>query len=142
MEKCIRVAAVLVLASSFCACKKLKEIREGPGGPLPSAEDVKGAAGVEGEYSGYGTTPYGTSYRCDVTVARKGDAYVVTWYLEGKVSYKGTGILKDDTLVVGYAAPEGYGVVAYEVKADGSLEGEWAAKGGSKAGTETLKRKK
>ena len=141
MERCIRVAAVLALVCSLCACKKLKELRDGPGGPLPIGGGAEDVAGIAGEYSGFGTTPHGGSYRCDVTIARKGDAYVVTWSLEGEVAYEGTGILKDNTLVVGYAAPEGYGVVAYDVKADGSLVGEWAAKGASQVGTETLKKK-
>ena len=144
MEKCLRVAAVLALACSLCACKKLQELREGPGGPLPFGEGGKapaGAAGVEGEYTGYGTTPHGGSYQCDVTVTRTGDAYGVMWYFDGKPAYEGAGILKGNTLVVGYAAPQGYGVVVYEVKADGSLEGTWAAKGSSTVGTESLKKK-
>jgi hypothetical protein len=116
MEKCLRVAAVLALACSLCACKKLKELREGPSGPLPFGEGETEPAGVEGKYTGYGTTPHGASY-------------------------EGAGILKGNTLVVGYAAPQGYGVVVYEVKADGSLDGTWAAKGSSTVGTESLKKK-
>jgi hypothetical protein len=141
MDKWLRLAAVFALACSLCACKKLQEIREGPGGPLPFGEGGKepaSAAGVEGKYTGSGTNPEGGSYKCDVTVSRKGDAYAVTWYFDGKLGYEGTGILKGNTFVVGFAGPRGYGVVAYTVKADGSLDGTWAGKGGSKLGTEKL----
>jgi len=144
VEKWLRLAAVLALACSFCACKKLKEMREGPGGPLPFGEGGKepvSAAGVAGKYTGSGTNPEGGSYECDVTVSRKGDAYGVMWYFDGALGYEGTGILKGNTFVVGYAGPQGYGVVAYVVKRDGSLDGTWAGKGSTKVGTENLKKR-
>ncbi len=144
MEKWLRLTAVLVLACSLCACKKLKEMREGPGGPLPFGEggtEDAGVVGVEGSYTGTGTNPDGGSYECDVTVSRNGDAYSVMWYFDGRLGYEGAGILKGSTFVVGYARPQGYGVVAYAVKRDGSLDGTWAGKGSSKVGTEKLKKK-
>lgn len=140
MEKWLRLAAALALACSVCACKKLKEMREGPGGPLPFGERGTEPAGVEGKYTGSGTNPDGGSYECDVTVSRKGDAYAVTWYFDGRLGYEGSGIMKGNTFVVGFAGPQGYGVVAYAVKADGSLDGTWAGKGSSKLGTEKLTR--
>jgi len=78
---------------------------------------------------------------CDVTVSGKGDAYRVMWYLDGRLGYEGAGIAKGNTFVVGYAGPQGYGVAAYTVKADGSLDGTWAGKGSSNLGTGKLIRK-
>ncbi len=144
MEKWLRLAAALALACSLCACKKLKEMRGGPGGPLPFGEggtEGAGGVGVGGTYTGSGTNPDGGSYECDVTVSRKGDAYGVKWYFDGQLGYEGAGILKGNMFVVGYAGPQGYGVVAYTVKADGSLDGTWAGKGSSNLGTEKLARK-
>lgn len=141
MKDWLRVAAVLALACSLCACKKLAEMRKGPGGPLPFGGEERATAALEGNYTGSGTNPGGGSYECDVTVSREGDAYRVMWYFGGALGYEGTGILKGNTFVVGYAGPQGYGVVAYAVKADGSLDGTWAGKGSSTLGTEKLTRK-
>lgn len=43
------------------------------------------------------------------------------------------------SFAVGFASPAGYGVVAYTVGADGSLDGTWTGAGGTKTGAEILK---
>ncbi len=141
MKRAICLAAAFAVVASFAGCKKLERLAKSPGGRGPAAGGGEAAGSVEGEYVGSGTNPGGGSYKCEVTVTRSGKAYRVMWYFDGKPGYEGTGILKGDTFVVGYVGPQGYGVVAYEVKADGSLEGTWAGKGSPKLGTERLERK-
>ncbi len=100
------------------------------------------AADVAGNYTGSGANPGGGgAYDCDVTIARNGDVYDVQWYIGGGLAYEGVGIVKNGLLCVGFASSGGYGVVVYEQKADGTLEGVWTGPGASDLGTETLKRK-
>ena len=140
MKRAIILLIAVAVAASCCGCKKLLAGRKGPGEPVPEVTVGEGAA-VEGSYAGAGTNPDGGTYACDVTIEKRGNVYGVMWYFDGKPGYEGTGILKGDTFVVGYAGPQGYGVVAYTVKADGSLDGTWTGRGATKTGTEKLKRK-
>jgi hypothetical protein len=99
-------------------------------------------ADVAGTYTGGGTNPGGTdSYDCDVVITKTGEVYNVQWYFGGALGYEGVGITKNGLLCVGFANPEGYGVVVYDVKADGSLEGVWTGPGTEELGTETLTKK-
>jgi hypothetical protein len=93
---CAAAVAALVFAT-FIGCEKLPGREEPDAGPTP-------ACGIEGSYTGRGTNPDGTTYECDVKIARKGDAYSVTWYFDGQAGYEGAGILRGNTLVVGFAA--------------------------------------
>jgi hypothetical protein len=134
------LVVALAVAASCCGCKKLLAGRKGPSEPVPEVTAGGGAA-VAGNYAGAGTNPDGGTYACDVTVAERGNVYRVMWYFDGELGYEGTGILKGNTFVVGYAGPQGYGVVAYTVKADGSLDGTWTGRGATNTGTEKLTRK-
>ncbi|NIT37035.1 MAG: hypothetical protein GTN49_11150 [candidate division Zixibacteria bacterium] len=97
---------------------------------------------VVGEYQGSGTNPGGQgSYTCDVAITKSGDVYAVQWFFDGELGYEGVGIVKDDLFCVGYTSSGSYGVVVYEVKADGSLDGTWTGAGATNVGTEKLKRK-
>jgi hypothetical protein len=138
VKRAIFLAVAFAVVASFAGCKKLERLAKSPGEPIPVVGGGGAAGAVEGDYAGFGTNPEGGSYECEVTVTRSGKVYRVMWYFDGKLGYEGTGILKGDTFVVGYAGPQGYGVVAYAVRADGSLEGTWAGKGSSKLGTEKL----
>jgi hypothetical protein len=136
MFKILCAAAVAVLVVGlFIGCDKLPWREKPDTGTAP-------AGGIEGSYTGSGTNPDGTTYDCNVKIARKGDAYRVTWYFDGQTGYEGTGILKGKTFVVGFANPQGYGVVAYTVGVDGTLDGTWTGAGGTKTGTETLKKQR
>jgi hypothetical protein len=141
VKRAICWAAALAVVASFAGCKKLERLAKPPGERVPAAGGREAAGAVGGDYVGSGTNPDGGSYECEVTVTRSGKAFRVMCYFDGKPGYEGTGILKGETFVVGYAGPQGYGIVAYEVKADGSLDGTWAGKGSSKLGTEKLTRK-
>lgn len=97
------------------------------------------AAGVEGSYHAEGENPDGGEYEADVTITQQGDVYVVEWSTDGEVFSAGVGILKNDTLSVGFAFESGaFGVVVYEVQDDGSLEGEWVLTGTEDLMPETL----
>ena len=138
---CVLAAAALALALAGC-CKSIfggkKGETRGPNGSLATEAP---AAGVAGKYAGAGTNADGSAYKCDVDVTPAGKIYKVVWYFDGQPGYEGTGILKGKTFVVGFANQQGYGVVAYAVNADGSLDGTWAGKGATKAGTEKLTKK-
>ena len=140
MKRAIILVIVVAVAASCCGCRKLLAGRKAPGEPGPEVTAGGEAAGaaVEGSYAGAGTNPDGGTYKCDVTVAKRGNVYGVMWYFDGKLGYEGSGILKGNTFVVGYAGPQGYGIVAYTVAADGSLDGTWAGQGGTELGTEKL----
>ncbi len=140
MKKLTWLAVAAVVVASVVACSKLtggKKETPGPAGPVAT----EAGAAVEGNYTGAGTNPGGGSYKCDVTVAKAGTVYKVTWYFGGKPGYEGMGVVRGNTFVVGFANSSGYGVVAYTVNADGSLDGTWTGKGATKVGMETLKKK-
>jgi hypothetical protein len=97
---------------------------------------------VVGDYAGRGTNPGGEgSYTCDVKITKSGDVYGVQWYFDGSLGYEGVGIMKGGLFCVGYASGGGYGVVVYDVKTDGTLEGVWTTPGSEDLGSETLKKK-
>ena len=99
-------------------------------------------ADVVGEYGGEGANPGGGgSYICDVRITKTGDVYGVQWFFDGVLGYEGVGIMKNGLFCVGYAASGGYGVVVYEVAADGTLEGIWTTPGFDDLGKETLRKK-
>jgi len=142
MKNALRLTAAAAIFLSLLACKKLEGLRGGPEEPLPAVEAGEaGGANVEGKYAGAGTNPEGGTYSCDVAVTGRGSVYSVMWYFDGQPGYEGTGIVKGNTFVVGYAGPQGYGVVAYTVKADGTLDGTWTAAGATRVGTEKLEKK-
>jgi hypothetical protein len=91
-------AVVAVVAGTFVGCDKLPGREKPDTGPTPTG-------GIEGSYTGRGTNPDGTTYECDVKIARKGDAYSVIWYFDGQAGYEGAGILKGNTFAAGFAAP-------------------------------------
>jgi len=97
---------------------------------------------VAGTYTGSGSNPGGAgTYDCEVVIAKTGGVYSVQWYFGGALGYDGVGILKSGLFCVGFASPDGYGVVVYDVKTDGSLDGVWTMVGSEELGTETLKKK-
>lgn len=140
MRKLTWFAVALAVAVAVIACSKLKGLKEGRDGPtMPPAEVPH--ADITGKYVGTGTNPDGSGYECEVEITKEGNVYKTVWYFDGKSGYEGRGILKGDTFVVGFGNAQGYGVVAYTVGSDGSLEGTWSGKGGTKVGTEKLRRR-
>jgi hypothetical protein len=90
-----------------------------------------------GTYAAQGTNPGGKGgYEAKLIIARTGDVYRVEWYFDGQLGAEGVGLAREGFLSVGYQMGDGYGVVVYEVAADGALRGEWAIPGNLAAGTE------
>ena len=80
-------------------------------------------ARIPGDYSCVGTNPNGSSYRCNVNIARNGDGYQFRWLIADGTRYSGSGRLRGRTLTVnwGQSAP-----VIYQVGDDGVLRGTWS----------------
>jgi hypothetical protein len=95
-------------------------------------------ADVAGSYTGSGTNPDGSGYDTEVVITKTGQTYSVQWYFDGNLGYDGVGIMKNGLFCVGFANPDGYGVVVYEVGDDGSLVGVWTGPGAEKLGSEKL----
>ena len=133
------VAALALL--QFAGCAKLFNRDEPKETPFTMDAPPK-TGDITGTYEGSGENPGGAGgYDCTVEISKTGEGYMVVWFFDGQPGYEGSGILKDNTLVVGFANPNGYGIVAYTVNPDGSLDGTWAGAGGTTMGTEMLKRK-
>jgi len=141
MRRYITVAAAVFVIWTAFACSKIGGNKQ-PDKPIPvpppPSYPVNKVTEVGGTYAGTGTNEDGSSYNCEVVITKEGDRYKVVWYFDGRPGYEGVGILKNNTLVVGFASEQGYGVVAYDVNADGSLAGSWAGNGNRKTCTERL----
>jgi hypothetical protein len=133
------IAALALLQFSGCAKLCNRDTEE----KVPFTTDAPPKTGdITGSYEGGGANPGGAgSYDCTVEISKAGEGYVVVWYFDGQPGYEGSGILKGNTFVVGFANPQGYGVVAYTVNPDGSLDGTWTGQGNPETGTETLRKK-
>src|SRR5262245_1264664 len=94
------------------------------------ARRVNGS-GLEGEYAATGTNPDGKRYQVNVSVQAAGRGYKFSW----RNNSEGFGIRRGDNIAVGIGG-ERCGFVAYEVKADGSLDGVWGSNGSQQTGTE------
>ena len=95
-------------------------------------------ADVAGTYNGSGTNPDGSKYDTKVIITKTGASFLVQWYFNDALGYEGVGIVKNKLLCVGFANPNGYGVVVYEIKSDDSLDGVWTGPGGGELKTEKL----
>jgi hypothetical protein len=102
-------------------------------------ENLKGSPGLAGDYAiTLGENPDDvTNYGGRVRMERRGDVYRVSWYTPD-LSYVGNGIRIGDVLVVGYAAGQVPGTVAYCLGKDGLL-GVWTYGGQAELGKEVLK---
>ena len=144
MKRIIYVILIAgAVAASFTSCSKPADGEKVRGVATPeSVAEPATIVNVEGTYVGSGTDPLGSSYTCEVDVTPFGAVFDVIWRVEGRTPYAGLGILSDYTFVVGYRDDrEVYGVVAYTIQPDGSLEGISADQDSTKTGTETLREK-
>ena len=76
-----------------------------------------------GKYKAEGRNPNGTRYAGTVTITKHGKVYQLSWAI-GSTSYKGSGTLKDNLLIVNWGSPT---PVIYALTDDGSLSGLWDA---------------
>ncbi len=82
--------------------------------------------------------PNGSTYTGTVAVSKLRDIHQLSWQTSGG-NYTGIGIAKGSTLYAGYGVNIDYGVVVYDLKADGSLDGVWSTnKSGGLIGTEKV----
>lgn len=89
-------------------------------------------SGLDGEYDGTGKNPTGTTYKVKLMVESAGNLYHFVW----SNNTDGVGIKQGDNVAVGIGGAR-CGFVAYEIKADGTLDGIWGGYGSDKTGTET-----
>jgi hypothetical protein len=107
------------------------------------ASPSDGQTDIVGEYVAESMGTDGSRLITDVTIERRGDAYDVTWFKNGKVGSVATGIRKGDVFSACFALQGAVGVVVYEIQKDGSLIGQYTAlRGIGLLCDETLTRKK
>ena len=98
-----------------------------------------GAGGLDGTYSVNGSRLDGKAYKGTLTVAPSGAGFLFTWST-GDTS-QGFGIQKGSFVTVGIGGDQ-CGFVAYEIKPDGSLEGQWSSFKSKSIGTEVATKTK
>lgn len=97
------------------------------------------ASDLSGKYSAVGMSPGNVQYKASVVIAKNGDVYNVSWWVDGVQAYSGVGLLKGNRLSVGWLAGSKPAVVVYEV-ANNQLQGAWSMTGSTKEFVETLTR--
>lgn len=82
--------------------------------------------------------PNGATYTGTVAIAPMRATHQLSWQTSGG-NYTGVGIRQGNALYAGYGINIDYGVVVYDLQADGSLSGVWATnKSGGMTGTEQV----
>ena len=99
------------------------------------------APNVAGKYNVTGSNPNGGNYKGTLEVIAHGDVYQFRW--NAGAQYDGVGIQIGDIVAVAYTTGsngQGCGVVDYDIKDDGALDGKWGYWGTNEAGTESATR--
>lgn len=82
--------------------------------------------------------PNGSTYKGSVEITKLRSVHLLSWQTTGG-NYSGVGIAKGSAIYAGYGINIDYGVVVYELKADGSLDGIWSTnKSAGMTGTEKV----
>ena len=100
-------------------------------------------AKIAGSYAARGEDVNGQKYTATVEIREEGEAYRLTWKYADGAEFVGVGVRTGKQLSVGWAGQLGdkvmVGVMVYEVKKNGSLDGKWTILGAKgKVRTETL----
>jgi hypothetical protein len=134
---------VAALAAVIASCRKpAEEVKEAETAEREAPAEPAANVTLEGPYVGGGADADGHAYTCEVEIDPARNVYWVTYSVGDRIPYPGVGLRRGDLFVVGYRDDrEVYGVVAYTIKADGSLEGISADQDRTKTGTETLRKK-
>jgi hypothetical protein len=144
MNRIIYFAVAVGLAAALpTSCRKpAEEVTEDETAALEAPAEPAANVTLEGAYVGGGTDVEGNAYTCEVEITPARNVYWVTYDVGDRIPYPGVGLRRGDLFVVGYRDDRDiYGVVAYTIKPNGSLEGISADQDGTKTGTETLRRK-
>lgn len=99
------------------------------------------APDIAGKYNIVGTNPDGGSYKGTLEVIARGDVYQFRW--NAGTQYDGVGVQNGKIVAVAYTTGtngKGCGVVDYDIRGDGALEGKWGYWGTNEAGTENATR--
>ena len=106
-----------------------------------SASSSAPAPDVAGHYNVVGTNPNGATYKGTLEVITRGDVYQFRW--NAGTQYDGVGVQNGKIVAVAFANGadgKGCGVVDYDVKSDGTLDGKWGYWGTNEVGTESATR--
>lgn len=99
------------------------------------------APNIAGKYNVTGSNPNGGNYKGTLGIIAHGDVYQFRW--SAGVQYDGVGVQNGNIVAVAYTTGsngQGCGVVDYDIKDDGALDGKWGYWGTNEAGTETATR--
>lgn len=99
------------------------------------------APDIAGKYNIVGSNPDGGSYKGTLEVITRGDVYQFRW--NAGTQYDGVGVQNGNIVAVAYTTGtngKGCGVVDYDIRGDGALEGKWGYWGTNEAGTESATR--
>ena len=96
------------------------------------------AADPSGTYDVQGASPAGSKYSGTVTITDTGQTFKMVWKI-GSDTYTGTAIGDKDFLAVSYTSGSDTGLALYGADG-GNWKGIWTYAGGTKIGSELLKR--
>jgi hypothetical protein len=99
------------------------------------------APNIAGKYNIVGSNPNGGNYKGTLDVIAHGDVYQFRW--NAGTQYDGVGIQNENVVAVAYANGtngKGCGVVDYDIRDNGALEGKWGYWGVDEAGSESATR--
>lgn len=91
-----------------------------------------------GTYDVEGTNLDGSSYRGTATITLTSETTCAIEWTTGSTTSQGICMLYDNAFAAGYVLGDSIGLVVYEVRDDGSLEGAWTISGQDGSGTERL----
>ena len=106
-----------------------------------SSTSTAPAPDIAGKYDITGTNPDGAPYKGTLEVIMRGDVYQFRWNAGSQ--YDGVGVQNGNIVAAAYTTGtdgKGCGVVDYDIRGDGALDGKWGYWGTNEAGTESATR--
>ena len=91
-----------------------------------------------GTYDVEGTNLDGSSYSGTATISLTSETTCSIEWSTGSTTSTGICMLYDNAFAAAYVLGDAVGLIVYEVKSDGSLEGAWTISGKNGSGTEVL----
>ena len=91
-----------------------------------------------GTYDVEGTNLDGSAYKGTATINLTSETTCSIEWHTGSTTSSGICMLYDNAFAAGYVLGDAVGLVVYQVKSDGSLEGAWTISGKDGSGTEVL----
>ncbi|MCJ8151606.1 hypothetical protein MKI86_20900 (plasmid) [Shinella sp. B3.7] len=91
-----------------------------------------------GTYNVEGTNLDGSAYNGTATITLTSETTCAIEWNTGAVTSNGICMLYDNAFAAAYVLEDAVGLIVYQVKADGSLEGAWTISGKDGSGSEIL----